>query len=139
MQRGKFFVVFCTCFVGKCMCILSYTRIDEAYSFEFCIISVGTGAFSNFPPTFNSDINSFLIPEDTPVGKVIGILNGTDPEGSPVHYGVTGTDFVSVDRNTGEVTVVKPFDREVRFFSLTFFFAIKCCHRFFYTSMIYVY
>jgi hypothetical protein len=58
-----------------------------------------------------------VISEGTPVGSVIGTLNGSDPEGSPVRYDIRGTDFLSVDRDTGIVTLKKPLDREVSIIS----------------------
>ena len=41
-------------------------------------------------------------------------LEGLDPEGSPVTYGIEGTDKLQVDAITGDVTVAKPIDRESR-------------------------
>ena len=38
-------------------------------------------------------------------------LRGYDPEGTDVSFSVSG-DFLSVDSVTGEVTLVKPLDRE---------------------------
>jgi len=72
---------------------------------------------SNGSPTFNYDLNKLVISEGTAVGTVIGTLNGSDPEGSAVHYGIRGTDFLSVDRDTGNVILRKPVDREVRIHS----------------------
>lgn len=40
-------------------------------------------------------------------------LQGVDPEGSPVHYGLDGTDLFQVDPDTGVVTVIKTLDHEV--------------------------
>lgn len=59
------------------------------------------------------DMNNQALYESTPVGEVVYRLEGYDPEGSPVHYGLLGTDRFTVDRDTGEVTVAKPLDREV--------------------------
>lgn len=55
-----------------------------------------------------------VLSESTPVGTVVYQLKGSDPEGSPVHYGIVGTDRLQVDRATGQVKLVQPLDREVR-------------------------
>lgn len=59
------------------------------------------------------DMNNLAMYESTPVGDVVYRLEGYDPEGSKVHYGLVGTDRFKVDRDSGEVTVAKPLDREV--------------------------
>lgn len=72
--------------------------------------------FGNESPTFIHDLNNQVVPENTPVGTIIGTLSGTDPENSVVHYGIKGTDLLLVDRDSGEVKLMKPFDREVRYY-----------------------
>ncbi|XP_072154327.1 cadherin-87A isoform X2 [Bemisia tabaci] len=67
----------------------------------------------NQPPVFDADMNNEPLAESTPVGQVVYKLEGHDPEGSPVYYGIQGTDRFSVDRTQGEVRIVKPLDREV--------------------------
>lgn len=67
----------------------------------------------NLPPVFSMDMNNQALYESTPVGEKVYRLEGYDPEDSPVHYGIVGTDRFNVDRDTGEVTVAKPLDREV--------------------------
>lgn len=46
------------------------------------------------------------------------ILNGTDPEGDPIRYGLTfekGTkEYFRVDAKSGNVTLIQELDREVR-------------------------
>lgn len=71
------------------------------------------GCLANLPPLFILDMNNIVIPENTPVGTMIYTLQGTDPENSPVHYDLQGTDALKVDHATGDVTVVKPLDYEV--------------------------
>jgi hypothetical protein len=71
------------------------------------------GVNANSPPQLLEDINNLPISEGTPVGKVLVTVNATDPEGSPVHYGIVGTDRLGVDKGTGELRVVQPLDREV--------------------------
>lgn len=68
------------------------------------------------PPSFSLDMNNLALSERTPVGEVVFTLEGTDPEGSPVHFGLHGTDLLEVNRDTGKVTVVKPLDYEVSSF-----------------------
>nr|CAD7588331.1 unnamed protein product [Timema genevievae] len=70
-------------------------------------------AAGNLPPTFTRDNNNAVLSESAPVGHQVFQLQGSDPEGSPVHYGLFGTDYLRVDRDTGVVTVVKSLDREV--------------------------
>ena len=51
--------------------------------------------------------------EDTPVGTVVYTLQGRDPEGSPLEFTISG-DYFSVNRVTGDITLVKALDRETR-------------------------
>ena len=44
----------------------------------------------NSAPEFVKNMNQHRIKENTPVGSVIYTLVGTDPEGSPVRYGLSG-------------------------------------------------
>ena len=67
----------------------------------------------NSPPAFVKDMNNLVLSEATPVGTVVYKLEGFDPEGSDVTYGLIGTDNFKVDSKTGDVEVVKPLDREV--------------------------
>lgn len=46
------------------------------------------------------------------LGTIVFRLEGTDPENSPVYFGLEGTNLLSVNRNTGEVTVKNTIDRE---------------------------
>ncbi|XP_021944400.1 cadherin-87A [Folsomia candida] len=67
---------------------------------------------ANLPPYFTEDMNNHVIPENTPLGTIVYTLKGVDPEGSPVKFGLMGTDRLKVDEKTGVVTVVKVIDRE---------------------------
>lgn len=53
------------------------------------------------------------------------VLNGTDPEGDPVRYGLTfekgSKEYFRVDSKSGNVTLVQELDREVK---LYYFFPI---------------
>lgn len=79
-----------------------------------------SGTLGNKPPQFRDDINNHVIPENTPVGTVVYTLKGVDPEGSPLKYGLMGTDRLKVDEKTGIVTVARPIDREVGIFWKSF-------------------
>ncbi|XP_071000940.1 cadherin-related family member 1a-like, partial [Oncorhynchus clarkii lewisi] len=58
----------------------------------------------------------FSISEDTPVGTQVYILNGTDPEGDAVWFGLTfekGTrEYLRVDPKSGNITLIQELDRE---------------------------
>lgn len=58
-------------------------------------------------------MNNAVLSEKTPVGELVWQLEGSDPEKGPVHFSIEGTDLLKVDRDTGQVTVAKPLDREV--------------------------
>uniref|UniRef100_A0A671Y0G0 Photoreceptor cadherin n=1 Tax=Sparus aurata TaxID=8175 RepID=A0A671Y0G0_SPAAU len=65
----------------------------------------------------NGNMALFSISEDTPVGESrVYILNGTDPEGDPVRYGLTfeqsSKEYFRVDPKSGNVTLVQELDRE---------------------------
>ena len=66
----------------------------------------------NLPPEFTADMNQHLLEENTPVGSPVYTLQGMDPEGSEVRFGIEGTDTFKVDPQTGVVTVAKNIDRE---------------------------
>lgn len=46
------------------------------------------------------------------MGTVVFRLEAYDPEGSPVTYGAIGADHFSVDPVSGNITLIKPLDRE---------------------------
>ena len=66
----------------------------------------------NLAPVFTQNMNQHTIKENTPVGSIIYTLQGEDPEGSRVEYGLTGTDILKADPFTGSVSVIKEIDRE---------------------------
>uniref|UniRef100_A0A8C6LER4 Cadherin-related family member 1 n=1 Tax=Nothobranchius furzeri TaxID=105023 RepID=A0A8C6LER4_NOTFU len=72
--------------------------------------------YDNGPGSTNGNMAFFSISEDTPLGKQVYILNGTDPEEDPVRYGLTfekgSTEYFRVDPKSGNVTLVKELDRE---------------------------
>ncbi|XP_049820113.1 cadherin-87A isoform X2 [Aethina tumida] len=77
-----------------------------------CLIYTLTECGANLPPVFSMDMNNLAISEKTAVGTVIYQLGGSDPEQSPVHFDLQGTDVLKVNPDTGDVTVVKPLDYE---------------------------
>lgn len=72
--------------------------------------------FDNGPGSSNGNMALLSLSEDTPVGTYIYTLNGTDPEGYPVVYGLTfepgSKRYFSVDPIHGNVTVIEELDRE---------------------------
>ena len=51
-----------------------------------CIFNGSRGL--NLPPFFTADMNQHTLTENTPVGSAIYTLQGKDPEGSRVKYGL---------------------------------------------------
>ncbi|KAL6094881.1 cdhr1 [Pungitius sinensis] len=72
--------------------------------------------YDNGPNSTNGNMALFSISEDTPVGTQIYTLNGSDPEGDPVRYGLTfemgSTEYFRADSKSGEVTLILELDRE---------------------------
>lgn len=58
-------------------------------------------------------MNNLALSEATPVGSLVYTLEGYDPEGGEITFGLIGSDNFMVNPKTGEVEVVKPLDREV--------------------------
>ncbi|KAG9345964.1 hypothetical protein JZ751_007779 [Albula glossodonta] len=60
----------------------------------------------------------FSLSEDTPVGTQVYILNGTDPEGDPVRFGLTfekgAKEYFKVDPKSGGVILIEELDRETQ-------------------------
>ncbi|KAG4077206.1 hypothetical protein HA402_016193 [Bradysia odoriphaga] len=70
------------------------------------------------------DMNNLALSEATPVGSIVYKLEGFDPEGSEVMYGLIGTSNFMVNPKTGDVEVVKALDRELHD-TLSFLVTIK--------------
>uniref|UniRef100_A0A4W4DQ70 Cadherin domain-containing protein n=1 Tax=Electrophorus electricus TaxID=8005 RepID=A0A4W4DQ70_ELEEL len=74
--------------------------------------------YDNGPHSNNGNLALFSLSEDTPKGTQIYILNGTDPEGQPVRYGLAfdpgSKAYFHVDPNSGMVTLIEELDREVQ-------------------------
>ncbi|XP_061563679.1 cadherin-related family member 1 isoform X2 [Cololabis saira] len=74
--------------------------------------------YDNVAGSTSGNMAFLSISEDTPVGTQVYILNGTDPEGDPVRYGLTfekgSTEYLQVDPKSGNVTLVQELDRETQ-------------------------
>ncbi|KAM4031342.1 LOW QUALITY PROTEIN: cadherin-related family member 1 [Anomaloglossus baeobatrachus] len=72
--------------------------------------------FDNGPGSTNGNMALLSLSEDTPIGTYIYTLNGTDPEGYPVIYGLTfepgSKRYFTIDPIRGNVTVIEELDRE---------------------------
>ncbi|XP_063163794.1 cadherin-related family member 1 isoform X1 [Candoia aspera] len=72
--------------------------------------------FDNGASSSNGNMALFSLSEDTAVGSHIYTLNGTDPEGDPVTYGMTfeagSRKYFAIDENYGNVTLIAELDRE---------------------------
>ncbi|KAM4623525.1 cadherin-related family member 1a [Polymixia lowei] len=72
--------------------------------------------YDNGPSSTNGNMALFSLSEDTPVGTQVYTLNGTDPEGDPVRYGLTfekgSREYFKVDPKSGNVTLIQDLDRE---------------------------
>ncbi|XP_040923528.1 cadherin-related family member 1 isoform X2 [Betta splendens] len=72
--------------------------------------------YDNGPYSQNGNLALFSLSEDTPVGTQIYCLNGTDPEGQEVKYGLSfdpgSKEYFRVDPESGNVTLVEKLDRE---------------------------
>ncbi|XP_049337666.1 cadherin-related family member 1 isoform X2 [Astyanax mexicanus] len=74
--------------------------------------------YDNGPNSNNGNLALFSLSEDTPKGTQIYILNGTDPEGQPVRYGLAfdpgSKEYFRVDPKSGVVTLVEELNREAQ-------------------------
>ncbi|XP_034040249.1 cadherin-related family member 1 [Thalassophryne amazonica] len=89
--------------------------------FDFISLSSAQGDFApyfydNGPYSDNGNLALFSLSEDTAVGTQICRLNGTDPEGREVQYGLTfepgSKEYFRVDPESGNITLVEKLDRE---------------------------
>ncbi|KAM7364223.1 cadherin 87A isoform 3-T5 [Cochliomyia hominivorax] len=79
---------------------------------------------TNYPPIFRQVNNNIVLSENTPVGSVVYQLEGSDPEGSNVTFGSIGSEHFEVDPISGNITLIKPLDREEKD-SLKFLITIR--------------
>ncbi|XP_055710433.1 cadherin-87A isoform X2 [Phlebotomus papatasi] len=70
------------------------------------------GGECNLPPVFTQDMNNLALSESTPVGAIVYQLEGYDPEGEEISFGLVGSDNFMVNPRTGEVEIVRALDRE---------------------------
>ncbi|XP_031161981.1 cadherin-related family member 1 isoform X1 [Sander lucioperca] len=74
--------------------------------------------YDNGPYSYNGNMALFSLSEDTAVGTQIYCLNGTDPEGQEVRYGLSfdagSKEYFRVDPISGNITLVEQLDREKR-------------------------
>ncbi|KAG8232455.1 hypothetical protein J437_LFUL012379 [Ladona fulva] len=83
------------------------------YSKSLTIYLLSFVAEGNQPPTLISEESTITVDEGTEVGTVVYRVNASDPEGSPITFGLKGTSNFTIDPKTGEIRVAKPLDREV--------------------------
>lgn len=85
--------------------------------FIVIIISVSQswGQMRNEAPHFihGGDMARLVVSESTPPGAPVYTLQGQDPEGSRLHYSISG-EYFTVERESGVVILRKPLDREVQ-------------------------
>ncbi|XP_043864280.1 cadherin-87A [Drosophila mojavensis] len=89
-----------------------------------CLASDLVSSETNLPPVFTQTLNNIVLYENKPVGSVVFRLKGYDPEESNVTFGSIGSDHFSVDPISGNITLIKPLDREETD-SLTFLVSIR--------------
>ncbi|KAM9611321.1 cadherin-related family member 1 isoform 3-T3 [Morphnus guianensis] len=97
-------------------------HLQNAFLFGFCFALIAVQAnyapyfFDNGARSTNGNMALLSLSEDTPVGTHVYTLNGTDPEGDPVSYGLAyeagSRRYFSVDKNLGNVTLIEELDRE---------------------------
>ena len=66
----------------------------------------------NLPPYFTADMNQHTLVENTPVGSPVYTLEGQDPEGSQVKFGIQAYNHNMLDRfihrySTNKMEMVK--------------------------------
>uniref|UniRef100_I3KQ88 Photoreceptor cadherin n=1 Tax=Oreochromis niloticus TaxID=8128 RepID=I3KQ88_ORENI len=84
--------------------------------------------YDNGPYSYNGNLALFSLSEDTAVGTQIYRLNGTDPEGQEVRYGLSfdpgSKEYFRVDPKSGNITLVEKLDREVNFTKIVTIFVM---------------
>ncbi|XP_051945588.1 cadherin-related family member 1 isoform X2 [Xyrauchen texanus] len=72
--------------------------------------------YDNGPDSNSGNMALFSLSEDTPKGTEIYVLNGTDPEGQPVKYGLAfepgSKEYFRVHPKSGALTLIEELDRE---------------------------
>lgn len=97
-------------FLCSCLPFSNPFICDNMNFFFFFLTQI---VWCNLPPVFTEDMNNLALSEATPVGYSVYKLEGFDPEGGDVTFGLVGSDNFMVDAKTGDVKVIKALDREV--------------------------
>uniref|UniRef100_A0AAV2JLA9 Cadherin-related family member 1 n=1 Tax=Knipowitschia caucasica TaxID=637954 RepID=A0AAV2JLA9_KNICA len=96
--------------------LLQLTQVFLFIHSGFAQADFGPFFYDNGPYSKNGNMALFSLSEDTPIGSQIYCLNGTDPEGSTVTYGLSfepgSKKYFSVNPNTGIITLIEALDRE---------------------------
>uniref|UniRef100_A0A8C4ZEZ0 Cadherin-related family member 1 n=1 Tax=Gadus morhua TaxID=8049 RepID=A0A8C4ZEZ0_GADMO len=92
--------------VGVCLCVFVCVVVSDFAPYFY----------DNGPYIQNGNLALFSLSEDTAVGTHIYSLNGTDPEGQEVRYGLAfdpgSKQYFRVDPVSGNITLVEKLDRE---------------------------
>ncbi|KAE8591352.1 hypothetical protein XENTR_v10018418 [Xenopus tropicalis] len=87
--------------------------------FHICLsahTNYGPYFFDNGPGSTDGNMALLSLSEDTPIGSYIYTLNGSDPDGDPVTFGLTfepgSKHYFAVDPDNGNVTLIEELDRE---------------------------
>lgn len=59
-------------------------------------------------------MNNLALSESTALNSIVYKLEGYDPEGGNITFGIVGSENFDVNPTTGEVKLIKELDREVR-------------------------
>lgn len=59
-------------------------------------------------------MNNLALSESTALNSIVYKLEGFDPEGGNVTFGIVGSENFDVNPTSGEVKLIKELDREVR-------------------------
>ncbi len=74
---------------------------------------LGTCLGQNLAPVFTADMNQHVVMEGTPVGTKVYTLRADGAANGTLGYFIRGSRVFAVDRETGDVVLAQPLDREV--------------------------
>ena len=66
----------------------------------------------NLPPSLSLEPDGISLEENIDIGTEVFTLQASDPEGSPVSFGLEGTTMLTVEPQTGVVSLARQVDRE---------------------------
>ncbi|XP_019411323.1 PREDICTED: cadherin-related family member 1 isoform X1 [Crocodylus porosus] len=95
-----------------------FTPLLVLCSMQVCLVHANYAPyfFDNGPSSTNGNMALLSLSEDTSIGTHVYTLNGTDPEGEPVTYGIKFEAglrrYFAIDVNFGNVTLIEELDRE---------------------------